>query len=79
MAAGNTTRRELMHRASNGIDVSLFWDAVGDLLTLEVYDTKDDERFELRIPRDRALDAFRHPYAYRAAAECAMCGEPLAA
>jgi hypothetical protein len=79
MAAVHTNRRELAHRASNGIDVSLFWDEVGDALTLEVDDAKGDEYFELRVPHDRALDAFHHPYAYRAAAGAVACAEPLAA
>jgi hypothetical protein len=76
MSAENSTRRELMHRSSNGIDVSLFWDEVGDTLTLEVYDAKDEDAFSLRVPRDRALDAFHHPYAYR---EAAAYAEPVAA
>ena len=64
------SRRELAHRVNDGIEVSLFWDRVGDLLVLEVYDGRLDEYFELEVPRDRAMDAFRHPYAYRVAAEC---------
>jgi hypothetical protein len=57
-------RHELAHRAADGIEVSLYWTRVGDLLTLEVYDTRTEERFELEVPRHRALDAFRHPFAY---------------
>ena len=79
MSAGTSTRRELMHRASNGIDVSLFWDEVGDSLTLEVLDDRNDDWFCLAVPRNRALDAFHHPYAYRAAAEAAAYAEPVAA
>ena len=72
-------RRELAHRANNGIEVSLFWEKVGDVLTLEVYDAKTDEFFELEIPRDRAMDAFHHPYAYLGAHEAAEVTELLAA
>lgn len=72
-------RRELAHRASNGIEVSLFWDKVGDTLTLEVYDAKLEQYFEIEVPRDRALDAFHHPFAYIAAAEPFELGEMLAA
>jgi hypothetical protein len=68
MGGMNTTRRELMHRAGDGIEVALVWDKVGDRLTLEVGDARTEERFELRIPGDRALDAFNHPFAYIAAA-----------
>ena len=65
--AATTTRRELAHRAGDGIDVWLFWDKVGDVLTLELYDAKDDELFALEVPKDRAMDAFRHPFVYLAA------------
>jgi hypothetical protein len=79
MTASPHTRRELAHRSSNGIDVSLFWDAVGDVLTLEVYDASTEEYFELDVPKNRALDAFRHPYAYLAKAEARTIEQPLAA
>ena len=72
-------RREVAHRQSNGVSVSLVWESVGDTLLLEVYDERGDEYFELPVPRDRALDAFRHPYAYRARAERLRVVEPLAA
>ena len=74
MSTTTTTRkrRELAHRAGNGIEVWLFWEKVADTLTLEVYDTKTDEYFEVEVPRDRALDAFHHPYAYAATREPAL-------
>jgi hypothetical protein len=68
MSAIDHKQRELAHRSSNGIEVSLFWAKVGNTLTVEVLDTKCDEFFVLEVPSDRALDAFHHPYAYRAAA-----------
>jgi hypothetical protein len=74
-----TTRRELAHRASNGISVSLYWDAVGDMLTLEVRNECDGEHFELEVPRNRALDAFHHPYAYRVKAKVRELAAPVAA
>jgi hypothetical protein len=79
MSSTTLKRRELAHRASNGIEVSLFWDKVGDTLSLEVYDAKSDEFFGVEVPRDRALDAFHHPYAYLAAADALELGEMLAA
>ena len=79
MATNMFTRRELAHRANDGIEVALYWDKVGGLLTLEVYDAKDDTYFELEVPRNRALDAFHHPYAYIAAVESRELTEPLAA
>jgi hypothetical protein len=62
-------KRELAHRASDGVSVSLFWESVGDSVLIEVYDERGDDYFELPVPRDRALEAFHHPYAYRALAE----------
>jgi hypothetical protein len=71
--------RELAHRVTDGLAVSLFWHRAGNTLTLEVYDSKTEEFFELEVPRDRALDAFHHPFAYLAAAEALPLGELLAA
>jgi hypothetical protein len=79
MTTTTITRRELAHRASNGIDVSLFWDKVGDTLTLEIYDSKTDEYFQLEVPRDRALDAFHHPFAYVTDSSADRAQEMLAA
>jgi hypothetical protein len=64
MAAVTTSRRELAHRANDGIEVWLYWEKVGDSLTLEVYDAKGDEFFQVDVPKDRAMDAFRHPFVY---------------
>jgi hypothetical protein len=66
MSTATLNRRELAHRESDGIAVTLFWSAVGDTLTLEVDDSRSCEQFELEVPKDRALDAFNHPFAYLA-------------
>jgi hypothetical protein len=79
MSTTTFKRRELAHRASNGIEVSLYWDKVGDTLSLEVYDAKLDESFEIEVPRDRAMDAFHHPYFYLAAAGATELDQMLAA
>jgi hypothetical protein len=59
-------RRELAHRKADGIEVTLLWDASDDTVTVEVFDAGTDESFEIGVPRDRALDAFHHPFAYAA-------------
>ena len=64
MTATATIRRELAHRSSNGIQVWLYWEQVGDELTVEVLDEDADEFFAIQVPRERAMDAFRHPFAY---------------
>jgi hypothetical protein len=77
--AAATARRELAQRVSNGVNVSLYWRQVGNELTLEVYDERLDERFELHVARDRALDAFNHPFAYLAKSRSVAADERVAA
>ena len=59
-----TLRRELAHRSTDGIEVSLFWSKPSNRVTIELVDGRIDERLEFEVARERALDAFRHPYAY---------------
>jgi len=59
-------RRELAHRATDGIEVTLLWNRVDDTVAVEVVDHAAERAFELLVPRERALDAFHHPYAYAA-------------
>jgi hypothetical protein len=61
--------RELAHRSSNGVDVTLSWHTGTDELLVCVYDECEDAYFELRPQRDVALDAYYHPYAYVASRE----------
>ena len=58
---------ELDHRQSDGVHVTLLWDRTTNRITVVVYDEALDGAFEVEIAPDRALDAFRHPYAYAAA------------
>jgi len=58
--------RELAHRTSDGIAVTLFWSLRSDDVTVEVVDEGTDNVFYLPVARDQALDAFNHPYAYAA-------------
>jgi hypothetical protein len=60
-----TTRRELAHRSSNGIDVFLLWCPADDSLAVTVLDATADS-FELVVDPGEALDVFDHPYAYAA-------------
>jgi hypothetical protein len=36
-------------------------------VTVSADDTQDGHRFDLAVARDRALEAFHHPFAYAAA------------
>ena len=57
---------ELDQREGDGITVSLLWRKRRNVISIAVYDDRTGEDFELVVSPDRALDAFRHPYAYAA-------------
>jgi hypothetical protein len=58
-------RRELAHRANQGIDVYLVWYPEDDSLAVTVVD-EGGESFELVVDPGEALDVFEHPYAHAA-------------
>jgi hypothetical protein len=59
--------RELAHRATDGVEVALLWYPTNDVVSVQVFDAKADEAFELVLgDGDRPLDVFHHPYAYAA-------------
>jgi hypothetical protein len=60
------TSRELASREGDGVHVLLLWHPQDDTLTVSVEDARVGERFEIAVERDRALDAFNHPFAYAA-------------
>lgn len=66
-ATAFTERRELAHRTSDGIEVTLFWSKTSDRITIAVIDTRSYEILEFEVDGGAALDAFNHPYAYAAA------------
>ena len=59
----------LAERESSGLVVRLFWNddarACDPEIVLEYEDRTEDLLITLYPPRDRALDAFYHPNAYR--------------
>jgi hypothetical protein len=59
--------RELDRRTGDGIEVRLLWSQNDGHVTVTVTDTKTGEAFELPVGEgERALEVFRHPYAYAA-------------
>jgi hypothetical protein len=58
-------RRELARRCNDGIEVALHWHG-GDVLTVEVTDTRSGRSFELPAPASKALDVYYHPFAHAA-------------
>jgi hypothetical protein len=66
-ATAITDRRELAHRTSDGIEITLFWTKPSNQVTVAVLDTRSDQALEFDVDGSAALDAFNHPYAYAAA------------
>ena len=64
--AANTlpAARELAARVNDGLHVLLLWHPAADTVTVSVADDRTGRRFETPVARDRALDAFYHPFAY---------------
>jgi hypothetical protein len=56
--------RELAHRSSAGVDVTLYWYPTLDELIVSVRDTRHGAHFEIRPQRYLALEVYYHPYAY---------------
>jgi len=60
----STTLRELAHRAHDGLEVTLLWDARSNEVSIDVADERSNTSFSLPVAPGSALDAFNHPYAY---------------
>jgi hypothetical protein len=61
-----TPRRELAHRKSGGLEITLYWDAEhsSSSTTVEVHQPATKETISIPVAEDQALDAFHHPFAY---------------
>ena len=58
---------ELDSRTTDGIEVRLLWHAADSRVTVTASDTRSGEVLEVEVrDGERALDVFRHPYAYAA-------------
>ena len=66
IASAATERRELAHRSTDGIDVTLLWTQSSNVVTIAVIDSHSGEELEFEVDGRYALDAFNHPYAYAA-------------
>jgi phosphotransferase system HPr-like phosphotransfer protein len=79
IASAATPRRELAHRSTNGIEVTLVWTESTNTVAIAVLDTHSGEELEFEVDGARALDAFNHPYAYAATGRLhSMQAAPLA-
>jgi hypothetical protein len=59
-----TTRRELDRRVSGGLEIALFWDQRDNSTSIDLHHEDVDETISFRVPPNRALDAFHHPFAH---------------
>jgi hypothetical protein len=60
-------RRELAHRANDGIEVTLFWSKASNRGAISVLHARSGPALEFEVGGAEALDTFNHPYAYAAA------------
>ena len=74
--AAITERRELAHRTSDGIEVTLFWTKPSDRVTIAVLDTRSGDALEFDVAGSAVLDAFNHPYAYAARRDHCTVSQP---
>ena len=58
--------RELDRRVSGGLEITLYWHPEDNTTSVEVHHQATDETIAFPVPRDRALDAFHHPFAHLA-------------
>ena len=63
-AAIDTSQQELAQRVSGGLEVTLFRDRRDNSTSIELRHAAIKESISFRVPPDRALDAFHHPFVY---------------
>jgi hypothetical protein len=64
LTTGDTGLRELDHRSSDDIEVTLLWSARTNRVFVLVLEQRTEALFHFEVPPAEALDAFHHPYAY---------------
>lgn len=62
----SASTRELAQRLSGGDEVLLLWRPETDRVELSVRDVVTGSGFRIEVAAANAMDAFDHPYAYRA-------------
>jgi hypothetical protein len=64
-------QHELAYRRGTDLEVWLLWDDEEDRVTVRVRDGATGVEFESEVPRDRALEAYRHPFLFAPAVRAA--------
>ena len=57
-------RRELAHRCTGGLEITLYWQVNDDSTSIEIHQPATGETISFTVPPHRALDAFHHPFAH---------------
>ena len=63
-AIDEAVSRELAHRVTSCVEVTLLWRELDNALTLRLVEVATGLEFEIVVRPEDALDAFHHPYAY---------------
>jgi hypothetical protein len=61
---GETETRELDHRSSEDVEVTLLWNALTNRVFVSVLERRTEAVFQFEVAPADALDAFNHPYPY---------------
>jgi hypothetical protein len=64
LTTGDTEMRELDHRSSDDIEVTLLWSARTNRVFVSVLERRTEALFRFEVAPADALRAFHHPYAY---------------
>lgn len=60
-----TPRRELARRATGELEVTLYWDATDNSISIEIWHlASHGTLLRFAVPGEDALDAFYHPFAH---------------
>jgi hypothetical protein len=65
-------RRELAHRSTDGLEVTLLWDPVDDDLTVRVEDRRSGDVYQVPVGNASPLEVFEHPFGYLARHEAGL-------
>ena len=64
MRSPTDSRRELAHRVSGGLLITLYWNPHDDSTSITVHQLTSWETISFPVRRDLALHAFHHPFAH---------------
>jgi hypothetical protein len=64
LTPADTSIRELDHRTSDGVHVTLLWSERTNRVFVSAVDGRSGSSIRFEVAPGDALDAFHHPYAY---------------